>query len=115
MSDIIIITETPSPVSTVIVSESVVTTVEVTAAAPPPETFIVRENTVPASRVVVEEAIPQTLVVTTPATQGPAGQGVPVGGAAGQVLAKIDSANFNTEWVAAGGGGSGNSYFPGGW
>jgi len=30
---------------------------------------------------------------------GPAGQGVPVGGATGQVLAKIDSTNYNTQWV----------------
>jgi len=37
---------------------------------------------------------------------GPAGAGVPVGGTAGQVLAKIDATNFNTEWVAAGGGGA---------
>jgi hypothetical protein len=30
---------------------------------------------------------------------GPAGQGVPVGGTTGQVLAKIDSTNYNTQWV----------------
>jgi hypothetical protein len=30
---------------------------------------------------------------------GPAGQGVPVGGTAGQVLAKIDNTNYNTQWV----------------
>jgi len=36
------------------------------------------------------------------------GQGVPVGGTAGQVLAKIDSTDYNTEWVdATGGGGPG--------
>lgn len=37
---------------------------------------------------------------------GADGQGVPTGGTAGQVLAKIDGADFNTEWVdpAAGGG-----------
>jgi hypothetical protein len=33
-------------------------------------------------------------------------QGVPTGGTVGQVLSKIDSANFNTQWSAAGGGGS---------
>jgi hypothetical protein len=38
-------------------------------------------------------------------SQGPAGQGVPAGGAAGQVLAKIDSTNYNTQWVAQSGGG----------
>jgi hypothetical protein len=31
--------------------------------------------------------------------EGPAGQGVPVGGTTGQVLAKIDSTNYNTQWV----------------
>jgi hypothetical protein len=42
--------------------------------------------------------------------------GIPAGGTAGQVLAKIDAVDFNTEWVAqSGGGGSGNGYFPGGW
>ena len=35
--------------------------------------------------------------------QGTAGVGVPVGGSAGQVLAKIDGTDYNTEWVAAGG------------
>ena len=30
---------------------------------------------------------------------GPAGVGVPTGGTAGQVLAKIDGTNYNTEWV----------------
>ena len=37
---------------------------------------------------------------------GPAGQGVPTGGTAGQVLRKIDGADYNTEWAtpAAGGG-----------
>jgi hypothetical protein len=34
-----------------------------------------------------------------PGPAGPAGQGVPVGGTAGQVLAKIDSTNYNTQWV----------------
>ncbi|WP_133127418.1 DUF1566 domain-containing protein [Legionella nagasakiensis] len=38
--------------------------------------------------------------------QGPAGEdgeGVPAGGTAGQVLAKIDGTDFNTEWVDQGG------------
>ena len=30
---------------------------------------------------------------------GPKGKGFPVGGMAGQVLAKIDGSNYNTEWV----------------
>ena len=33
------------------------------------------------------------------------GQGVPTGGAAGQVLSKVDGANYNTEWVNQSGGG----------
>jgi len=31
---------------------------------------------------------------------GATGQGVPVGGTAGQVLSKIDATNYNTQWVA---------------
>jgi hypothetical protein len=49
--------------------------------------------------------------------QGPAGAdgadgaGVPTGGTAGQVLAKIDATDFNTQWVTpAAGGGSGSVY-----
>ena len=36
---------------------------------------------------------------------GATGQGVPVGGTANQVLAKIDSTDYNTQWVAQSGGG----------
>lgn len=36
--------------------------------------------------------------------------GVPAGGTAGQVLAKIDGTNYNTEWVDQTGGGGGASY-----
>ena len=35
---------------------------------------------------------------------GPAGTGVPTGGTAGQVLAKIDGTNYNTQWVDAASG-----------
>jgi hypothetical protein len=39
---------------------------------------------------------------------GDTGPGVAVGGTAGQVLAKIDGTNFNTQWITpSGGGGSG--------
>lgn len=38
-------------------------------------------------------------------SEGGGGGGVPVGGTAGQVLAKIDATNFNTEWVTLVGGG----------
>jgi len=37
---------------------------------------------------------------------GPAGQGVPTGGTTGQVLAKIDGTDYNTEWVDSSGGSS---------
>lgn len=36
--------------------------------------------------------------------KGPAGQGIPAGGAAGQILAKSTSGDFATQWVAAPGG-----------
>lgn len=45
-------------------------------------------------------------------TNGAAGQGVPTGGTAGQVLAKIDGTDYNTEWVTpSGGGGSTKAYY----
>ena len=37
--------------------------------------------------------------------QGPAGVGVPTGGTAGQVLAKVDGTDYNTEWITPSGGG----------
>jgi len=37
-----------------------------------------------------------------PGTVGSPGAGVPVGGATGQVLAKINATDFNTQWIAAG-------------
>ena len=41
---------------------------------------------------------------------GPAGQGVPTGGTANQVLAKVNGTDYNTQWVTpASGGGSGSS------
>jgi hypothetical protein len=43
----------------------------------------------------------------TNGTNGTNGQGVPTGGSTGQVLAKIDGTNYNTQWVTPGGGGSG--------
>jgi hypothetical protein len=44
-------------------------------------------------------------------TNGTNGTGVPTGGTANQVLAKIDSTNYNTQWVtpSAGGGASGTA------
>lgn len=38
-------------------------------------------------------------------TTGTAGNGIPTGGTAGQVLSKVDGTNYNTQWVAAGGSG----------
>ena len=40
-----------------------------------------------------------TVGVGSPGAQGPTGAGVAAGGTAGQVLAKIDGTNYNTEWV----------------
>ena len=37
--------------------------------------------------------------------QGPAGQGVPVGGSTGQVLKKLSGTNYDTYWALDGGGG----------
>ena len=78
--------------------------------------------------VVVENDVTSVIQVGTPGPAGPAGPtgptgpagaagadgddgadgvGVPVGGTAGQVLAKIDGVDYNTEWVdQTGGGGS---------
>ena len=41
--------------------------------------------------------------------KGDPGQGIPTGGAAGQVLTKKTSANYDTEWTAKGTGGGGGS------
>lgn len=50
----------------------------------------------------------------TDGAPGADGVGVPVGGTAGQVLAKIDATDFNTEWVAQTGGGGGSPNLDGG-
>lgn len=42
--------------------------------------------------------------------QGPAGVGVPAGGTAGQVLSKIDSTDYNTQWSTPSSGGGGFSF-----
>lgn len=42
--------------------------------------------------------------------------GLPAGGTSGQALVKASNADYDVEWQdQSGGGGSGNSYFPGGW
>ena len=38
-------------------------------------------------------------VVNSPGQQGPAGPGVPVGGTAGQILAKASATDYDTEWI----------------
>lgn len=47
------------------------------------------------------QVINATIEVFTgaPGPAGPPGVGVPVGGTADQVLSKIDSVNYNTQWV----------------
>jgi hypothetical protein len=40
-------------------------------------------------------------------SSGSSGAGVPTGGTAGQVLAKVDGTNYNTQWVNQSGGGGG--------
>ena len=52
----------------------------------------------------------------SPGPAGPPGQGVPPGGAEGEILAKVTGTDYDTEWVPqTGGSGGGNSYIPGGW
>jgi hypothetical protein len=46
----------------------------------------------------------------TVGTAGPAGQGVPIGGTTGQVLAKASGTNYDTEWVTGGGGGGSTTW-----
>lgn len=55
---------------------------------------------------VIIEVVPAPIINVTLETYtgsqgpaGPAGPGVPIGGTTGQVLAKIDSTNYNTQWV----------------
>lgn len=47
----------------------------------------------------IQYSEPAGSIVTALGVPGPAGPGVPVGGAAGQILAKIDGQNYNTHWV----------------
>jgi len=44
----------------------------------------------------------QAVTVATAGTQGPSGQGVPIGGTSGQVLAKNSNTDFDTKWINAG-------------
>jgi hypothetical protein len=49
-------------------------------------------------------AATEVITVIEAGPQGPQGQGVPVGGSTGQVLRKVSSTNYDTEWAAAGSG-----------
>jgi len=59
--------------------------------------------------IVVTQAPNPIIQVSTPGPMGPAGAagaagvGVPAGGTTGQVLAKIDGTNYNTQWSSAAG------------
>lgn len=49
----------------------------------------------------------KAILETSGAVQGPAGQGVPAGGAAGQLLAKKSDTDYDTQWVDPPAGGEG--------
>lgn len=53
---------------------------------------------------VVQPEFAVEVTVGGPGSPGTPGQGVPVGGTAGQVLEKIDGTDYNTQWVDAPGG-----------
>jgi hypothetical protein len=76
-----------------------------------PGTVTVELGSDPATTLVVELGTPGPQGIQgepgqngTNGTNGQNGVGVPVGGSAGQVLAKIDGTNYNTEWVTKNGG-----------
>lgn len=61
---------------------------------------------------VTVDALNIDVSISATGPQGPAGaagQGIPVGGTTGQVLAKLSNTDYATEWVNAGGGSS-NTY-----
>lgn len=51
------------------------------------------------SKIAVVENNKPSITLSRVGTQGAKGEGVPVGGSAGQVLAKIDGTDYNTEWI----------------
>ncbi len=59
-------------------------------------------------QVEVSASIQTGLSLQQQGTQGPAGPGVPAGGATGQLLAKIDNTSFNSEWITNVDGGTFN-------
>ena len=76
-----------------------------------PGTVTVELGSDPATTLVVELGTPGPQGIQgepgqngTNGTNGQNGVGVPVGGSAGQVLAKIDGTDYNTEWVTKNGG-----------
>ena len=54
--------------------------------------------------------IAYTRVTSSAVLTGPKGVGVPTGGTTGQVLAKIDGTDYNTEWVDQSGGGGSSAW-----
>jgi len=53
------------------------------------------------------EAVVNIVPIGEQGIQGDPGEGVPVGGTTGQVLAKASNTNYDTEWVTGGSGGGG--------
>ena len=85
---------------------------EVTVIVPPPT--VVNVTTEPAA--VIEVAVAGTEGPAGPqgptgpqGPQGEVGEGVPIGGTSGQVLAKASATDYDTEWVDQSGGGGGLS------
>ena len=51
------------------------------------------------TKVLIDQSAPNVLVKVSTGIQGEDGEGVPVGGTTGQVLAKNSATNYDTEWV----------------
>ena len=67
----------------------------------PPNNIVIQNN----GNNVTAKPITNNVGIASSGPQGTAGVGVPTGGTAGQVLSKIDSTNYNTQWVNQTGGG----------
>ncbi len=77
-----------------------------TAIATPATGLMVYQTDAPAGFYFYNGSVWTTLNGAT-GTNGTNGQGVPTGGTTGQVLAKVDATDFNTQWVTPSSGGSG--------
>lgn len=80
----------------------------VTIVTSPPATVTIAPVGVPS--VVVSSAPRASVTISTQGVQGP-GVPVPAGGDAGQVLAKVDAADFNMAWVTPSGGAGAQEVF----